>query len=145
MSRTYDVAIIGAGYVGLPLAETFADAGRRVLVVDVVPELVAAINAGESHIEDVSSESLRPLVSAGKISASADYEQLRQAAAILIALPTPLTKQREPESNRAEGTQQRGAQSRIAYSFMHDLINRLNIRYRLILIHAPNLAGNRRR
>ncbi|HUY70771.1 MAG TPA: nucleotide sugar dehydrogenase [Gaiellaceae bacterium] len=102
MNRTFDVAIIGAGYVGLPLAQTFAEAGQRVLVVDVVPELVAAINAGESHIEDVSSEELGRLVSAGKISATADYEQLRQAAAILIALPTPLTKQRVPDLTYVE-------------------------------------------
>ena len=58
MSGTWDVAIIGAGYVGLPLAQTFADAGQRVLVLDVVPELVEAINGGESHIEDVPSEAL---------------------------------------------------------------------------------------
>ena len=102
MNRTFDVAIIGAGYVGLPLAQTFAEAGQRVLVVDVVPELVAAINAGESHIEDVSSVELGRLVSAGKISATADYEQLRQAAAILIALPTPLTKQRVPDLTYVE-------------------------------------------
>ena len=50
---TWDVAIIGAGYVGVPLAQTFADAGQRVLLVDVVPELVEALNRGESHIEDV--------------------------------------------------------------------------------------------
>ncbi len=95
--QTWDVAIIGAGYVGLPLAQTFADAGQRVLVVDVVPQLVDALNAGRSHIEDVPSEVLAPLVAAGKISATLDYEQLKQAAAILIALPTPLTKQREPD------------------------------------------------
>ena len=102
MTRTFDVAIIGAGYVGLPLAQTFAEAGQRVLVVDVVPELVAALNAGHSHIEDVSDEQLAPLVSAGKITATADYEQLRQAAAILIALPTPLTKQRVPDLSYVE-------------------------------------------
>ena len=97
MSRTYDVAIVGAGYVGLPLAQTFAEAGRRVLVVDVVPELVEAINAGRSHIEDVPSETLALHVEAGLITATADYDDLRGAAAILIALPTPLTRQREPD------------------------------------------------
>jgi len=102
VSRTYDVAIIGAGYVGLPLAQTFADAGQRVLVVDVVPALVEAINRGESHIEDVSSETLAPLVSSGKITATADYEELREADAILIALPTPLTKQRVPDLSYVE-------------------------------------------
>ncbi len=97
MSRTWDVAIVGAGYVGLPLAQTFAEAGRSALVVDVVPELVDGINAGRSHIEDVPSESLAEHVTAGRIAATTDYDELKGAAAILIALPTPLTKQREPD------------------------------------------------
>jgi len=97
VTGTWDVAIIGAGYVGLPLAETFAGAGRRVLLVDVVPELVDALNRGESHIEDVPSERLGPFVDSGAITATLDYAQLKQAGAILIALPTPLTKQREPD------------------------------------------------
>jgi UDP-N-acetyl-D-glucosamine dehydrogenase len=96
-SFSYDLAVVGAGYVGVPLAQTFADAGRRVLVVDVVPELVEALNRGVSHIEDVPSERLEPHVAEGRIVATTDYEQLRLAAAILIALPTPLTKQREPD------------------------------------------------
>jgi UDP-N-acetyl-D-glucosamine dehydrogenase len=102
VSRTWDVAIVGAGYVGLPLAQTFADAGKRVLILDVVPEVVDGINAGKSHIEDVSSEALDAHVSTGRITATLDYEQLRQADAILIALPTPLTKQREPDLGYVE-------------------------------------------
>jgi UDP-N-acetyl-D-glucosamine dehydrogenase len=102
VSRTWDVAIVGAGYVGLPLAQTFAEAGQRVLIVEVVPELVDAINAGRSHIEDVSSEVLSPLVADGRITATVAYEQLKDAAAILIALPTPLTKQREPDLSYVE-------------------------------------------
>src|SRR5581483_7012722 len=94
---TWDVAVIGAGYVGVPLAQTFADAGKRVLLIDVVPELVDALNRGESHIEDVPTETLKPHVDSGRITATLDYEQLRQANAILIALPTPLTRQREPD------------------------------------------------
>jgi UDP-N-acetyl-D-glucosamine dehydrogenase len=102
VSRTWDVAIVGAGYVGLPLAQTFADAGKRVLLVDAVPEIVEGINAGRSHIEDVPSEALEALVSNGRITATLDYEQLRQADAILIALPTPLTRQREPDLGYVE-------------------------------------------
>jgi UDP-N-acetyl-D-glucosamine dehydrogenase len=98
----YDVAVVGAGYVGVPLAQTFADAGRRVLVVDVVPELVEALNHGHSHIQDVPSERLAPHVESGRIAATTDYEQLRQAKAILIALPTPLTPQREPDLSYVE-------------------------------------------
>ncbi|HEX4011626.1 MAG TPA: NAD(P)-binding domain-containing protein, partial [Solirubrobacteraceae bacterium] len=99
---TYDVGIIGAGYVGLPLAQTFAEAGKRVLLVDVVPTLVEALNRGESHIEDVSSERLAPYVESGAIRATADYADLAAAAAVLIALPTPLTRQREPDLGYVE-------------------------------------------
>jgi UDP-N-acetyl-D-glucosamine dehydrogenase len=92
-----DVAIVGAGYVGVPLARTFADAGRRVLLVDVDPGRVAELNAGESYIEDVPSDVLKPLVDEGLIAATTDYDDLRDADAILIALPTPLSRQREPD------------------------------------------------
>src|SRR5438105_5265124 len=92
-----DVAIIGAGYVGVPLAQVFADAGRTVALVDVKSEVVDALNRGESHIEDVSAEKLKPHVDAGRIAATLDYDIVRDADAILIALATPLTKQREPD------------------------------------------------
>jgi UDP-N-acetyl-D-glucosamine dehydrogenase len=93
----WDVAIVGAGYVGVPLAQTFADAGSRVVLVDVVQETVDALNRGESHIKDVSSEQLRPLVESGAITATTDYDAIGEADAVLIALPTPLSKQREPD------------------------------------------------
>jgi UDP-N-acetyl-D-glucosamine dehydrogenase len=93
----YDVAIVGAGYVGLPLSTTFAEAGCRVLVVDVVEPVVAAINRGESHIDDIENARLGPLVEQGLIRATTDYAELREADAILIALPTPLSRQREPD------------------------------------------------
>jgi UDP-N-acetyl-D-glucosamine dehydrogenase len=92
-----DVAIVGAGYVGLPLARTFADAGRSVVLVDVDAPRVAQLNAGESYIEDVPTEVLGPLVDAGLITATTDYDELRDADAILVALPTPLSRQREPD------------------------------------------------
>ena len=96
-SKTWDVAIVGAGYVGVPLACTFATAGRSVLLVDVLPKVVDALNRGESHIEDVPSDLLAPLVADGRLAATNDYDALRGADAILIALPTPLSKQREPD------------------------------------------------
>jgi UDP-N-acetyl-D-glucosamine dehydrogenase len=96
-SPLYDVAVIGAGYVGVPLAVTFAEAGKRVLLVDVKPELVEGLNRGESHIEDVGTDRLAPHVEGGAIAATTDYELVRQAHAILIALPTPLSRQREPD------------------------------------------------
>jgi UDP-N-acetyl-D-glucosamine dehydrogenase len=92
-----EIAIIGAGYVGVPLAQVFADAGRRVVLVDVVQDRVDQLNRGESYIEDVSSEVLGKLVESGLISATTDYEILRETDAILIALPTPLSRQREPD------------------------------------------------
>ena len=92
-----DVAIVGAGYVGLPLARVFADAGKLVLLVDVNSDRVAQLNRGETYIEDVPSEILGPLVADGRISATTDYDELRDADAILIALPTPLSRQREPD------------------------------------------------
>jgi UDP-N-acetyl-D-glucosamine dehydrogenase len=96
-ARTWDVAIVGAGYVGVPLAYTFASAGRSVLLVDVAPKVVDALNRGKSHIEDVPDEELGRLVADGRLAATTDYEALRDADAILIALPTPLSKQREPD------------------------------------------------
>jgi UDP-N-acetyl-D-glucosamine dehydrogenase len=104
---SYDVAIIGAGYVGLPLSTTFAEAGCRVLLVDVVEPIVDALNRGESHIADVESERFKPLVDQGLIRATTDYEDLKDAEAILIALPTPLSRQREPDLSIVEAAARR--------------------------------------
>jgi UDP-N-acetyl-D-glucosamine dehydrogenase len=92
-----DVAIVGAGYVGLPLARVFAEAGKSVLLVDVDADRVAELNRGQSYIEDVPSETLGPLVEDGRVAATTDYDELREADAILVALPTPLSRQREPD------------------------------------------------
>jgi UDP-N-acetyl-D-glucosamine dehydrogenase len=96
-AKTWDAAVVGAGYVGVPLAHTLAKAGRSVLLIDVSPEVVDGINRGVSHIIDVPSEELAPLVREGQIRATTDYNEIRRADAILIALPTPLSKQREPD------------------------------------------------
>ena len=92
-----EIAIVGAGYVGVPLAETFGKAGHSVVLVDVQPERVDMLNRGESYVGDVSNESLRELLDAGRLRATLDYDELRGADAILIALPTPLSAQREPD------------------------------------------------
>ncbi len=91
-----EVAIVGAGYVGVPLAQVFAEAGKRVVLVDVVQERVDMLNRGESYIEDVPSELMQRLVADG-LSATTDFDVLRDADAILIAVPTPLSRQREPD------------------------------------------------
>jgi UDP-N-acetyl-D-glucosamine dehydrogenase len=98
-----DVAIIGAGYVGMPLARVFADAGKVVLLVDVDREVVDGINRGASHIPDVTSDALKPLVDSGRVSATTDYDALKEVDAILIALPTPLSSQREPDLSIVKG------------------------------------------
>jgi UDP-N-acetyl-D-glucosamine dehydrogenase len=97
-----DIAVIGAGYVGLPLAQTFADSGQKVVIVDVVQSVVDTINRGDSHIKDVSSEELRPHVESGAITATTDFGEVRDADAILIAVPTPLSRQREPDLSYVE-------------------------------------------
>src|SRR2546426_1417781 len=97
-----DVAIVGAGYVGLPLGRTFAEAGVTVVLVEVDEERVAQANRGESYINDVPSEALAPLVESGRLSATTDYDALEDADAILIALPTPLSAQREPDLSIVE-------------------------------------------
>ncbi len=92
-----EVAIVGAGYVGLPLARVFAEAGVATVLLDINAARVGAINRGESYVEDVPSEALAPLVKSELLSATTDYDAIRECDAILIALPTPLTANREPD------------------------------------------------
>src|SRR5579872_4810174 len=89
------VGIVGLGYVGLPLAVAFARAGERVIALDVDGQKVAAVGAGESYIEDVSSEELRGVL--GQIRATSRYADLAQAQSIIVCVPTPLTANREPD------------------------------------------------
>lgn len=91
------VGVIGLGYVGLPLAVVFAEAGVPVLGLDVVEQKVAAINRGISHIEDVPSGRLAPLVEAGTLRAGTDLDEITDLEAIIICLPTPLDEHREPD------------------------------------------------
>jgi UDP-N-acetyl-D-glucosamine dehydrogenase len=92
-----EVAIVGAGYVGLPLGQAFAEAGVPAVLVDVDAERVEAIGRGESYVEDVPSSTLRPLVEAGALAATTDYDAVREADSVLVALPTPLSPNREPD------------------------------------------------
>jgi UDP-N-acetyl-D-glucosamine dehydrogenase len=89
------VGVIGLGYVGLPLAVAFAHEGCDVIAVDVDSRKIDALVAGESYIEDVSSESLRLL--ADRIHATTRYAELAKADAVLVCVPTPLTANREPD------------------------------------------------
>jgi UDP-N-acetyl-D-glucosamine dehydrogenase len=92
-----EIAIIGAGYVGVPLAQVFAEAGTGVVLLDIDAERVGRLNRGESYIEDVSSDALRGLVDSGALSATTDYDAMRETDAVLVALPTPLSPNREPD------------------------------------------------
>jgi UDP-N-acetyl-D-glucosamine dehydrogenase len=94
---TPELAIVGAGYVGLPLARCFAEAGVPVVLVDVDAERVASIQRGESYVEDVPDEALAPLVDSGALAASTDYDVVKDADVIVVALPTPLSANREPD------------------------------------------------
>jgi UDP-N-acetyl-D-glucosamine dehydrogenase len=89
------VGVIGLGYVGLPLAVAFAGEGCEVIAVDVDARKIASLAAGESYIEDVSSEAFREV--AGSIHATTRYADLARADAVLICVPTPLTANREPD------------------------------------------------
>ncbi len=91
------LAIVGLGYVGLPLAVECARAGLRVLGVDVSDEVVAGINRGESHIQDVPADEVAALVRAGRIEATTDMTRLHDCDAISICVPTPLSKTRDPD------------------------------------------------
>ena len=96
-SRDATVAIIGLGYVGLPLAMEFAKVGLKVIGYDVSQRVVDLLSAGKSHIQDVSSADVAAAVKAGKFIATTDESRLREADAISIAVPTPLVKTRDPD------------------------------------------------
>ena len=89
------VGVIGLGYVGLPLAVAFAEADNGVIALDVDPLKVSAVAAGDSYIEDISSERLQAVLP--KIRATYRYADLAQADAVIICVPTPLTENREPD------------------------------------------------
>lgn len=96
-NRTATIAVMGLGYVGLPLASVFAEAGFRVIGIDPVEEKVAAVNRGESYVLDISSETIARLVKAGNLSATSDYSVCLQADAVSICVPTPLRKTGDPD------------------------------------------------
>jgi UDP-N-acetyl-D-glucosamine dehydrogenase len=95
--RTAHVAVIGLGYVGLPLATAFAKAGFRTTGVDISQGKVDAVNAGRSYIPDVPAADLAPHVQSGRLTATSDYDVLCEADAIFICVPTPYDAQRAPD------------------------------------------------
>ncbi|HLX61149.1 MAG TPA: nucleotide sugar dehydrogenase [Planctomycetota bacterium] len=95
--KTLDVGVVGLGYVGLPLALQIARSGHRVLGLDIDPDKVAAINAGKSYIRHVAAEEIAGARTTGTFSATLDFSRARELDAIIICVPTPLTKNREPD------------------------------------------------
>src|SRR5207244_2659028 len=95
--RTARVCVVGLGYVGLPLAETFAWAGYPVLGYDIDREKVKKLKTGQSYIGHISSRRITELVSTGRFEPTTSPSDLEQADVIIICVPTPLTEAREPD------------------------------------------------
>src|SRR2546421_9544759 len=91
------VGVIGLGYVGLPLATEFATAGIKATGFEVDEKKVSEINAGRSYIADVTSETIKESVDAARLSATTDFDLLKECDAIIICVPTPLRKTKEPD------------------------------------------------
>jgi len=96
-NRQARVGVVGLGYVGLPLAVEFADAGFQVTGIDIDAHKVDALNRGESYIQDIPTSVLKPLVESGKLRATTDFGAVAELDTINIAVPTPLRKTKDPD------------------------------------------------
>ncbi|NNM28968.1 MAG: nucleotide sugar dehydrogenase [Akkermansiaceae bacterium] len=94
---TADVIVIGLGYVGLPLSMQFASVGLRVLGLDIDPEKVRLLTEGTSYIKHIESRAVSELRRIGRLAASTDFSRVREASAVVICVPTPLGKHRDPD------------------------------------------------
>jgi len=95
--RSARIGVIGLGYVGLPLATEFAGKGFKAIGFEVDESKAAQINAGRSYIGDVASEAIKTAVDAGRLRATTDFDDLKECEAIVICVPTPLRKTKEPD------------------------------------------------
>ena len=91
------IAIIGLGYVGLPLSLQFARSGVTVLGLDIDPAKVEAINSGRSYIKHIESAAIQEQRAANRLCASSDFSRIQEVEAVIICVPTPLNKNREPD------------------------------------------------
>lgn len=96
-NKSAKIGIVGLGYVGLPLALAFAEAGFKVMGFDTQQKRVNAVNQGKSYIADVDSEQLKAVVSNKSLRATTEQNRLREVDAICICVPTPLTKTKDPD------------------------------------------------
>jgi len=97
VAGTARVGVIGLGYVGLPLSMEFVRAGLRVTGFDVLPERAEALNRGESHVQDVPSSRVKEAVAASRFRATTDFGEIGQMDALIICVPTPLSKTKDPD------------------------------------------------
>lgn len=102
--NTARIAVVGMGYVGLPLAVCVAKIGFTVYGLDVNQSRVEQVNRGESYINDVSSEELAEQVGAGRVVATSDFSVMNDSDVIVICVPTPLTKNQTPDITYIEAT-----------------------------------------
>lgn len=102
--KSYRIGIIGLGYVGIPLALTACKSGFKVLGFDIDAKRVAQINRGESFIKHIPTEAIAAAIKEDRFRATIDFDELRDVDAIIIAVPTPLTKHREPDLSYVEAT-----------------------------------------
>src|SRR5213595_585086 len=91
------IAIIGLGYIGLPLSLQFARNGTMVTGIDIDPEKVEALNAGKTYIKHVPGPAIQKVLTSGRFTASTDFDRVREVEAVIVCVPTPLTKTREPD------------------------------------------------
>ena len=97
MNKTATVGIIGLGYVGLPLAIAFAQAGLKVLGFDIQQKRADLVNKGQSYIADIDNYSLATVIDSGHLEATTDQSRISEVDAICICVPTPLTPDKEPD------------------------------------------------
>ncbi|MCZ2153468.1 MAG: nucleotide sugar dehydrogenase, partial [Bryobacterales bacterium] len=92
-----NISIVGLGYVGLPLSLQFARSGAKVLGLDIDPSKVEALNSGRSYIKHITGDAIATERKAGRFEASTDFARIRGVSAVIICVPTPLNKNREPD------------------------------------------------
>jgi UDP-N-acetyl-D-glucosamine dehydrogenase len=102
-NRTSTIGVVGLGYVGLPLSLRFAEVGYRVVAMDIDPEKVRQLSRGESYIRHISPKQIEAALSAG-LAPTSDYARARDCDALIICVPTPLTRHREPDLGFVVGT-----------------------------------------
>src|SRR5262245_10370636 len=96
-SRKAKLGVIGLGYVGLPLAVEFGHAGYRVYGFDIDARRVSELTKGKSYIQDVPSTDIRSLVQTGRLMPTTNFQVLRELDAVNVCVPTPLSKQKDPD------------------------------------------------